>query len=86
MVRFAVFGVAVALWAAPSGTAAARPASTGWFAEGGLGAVKFLPKASADAALGPSLNLHVGRDLFERRGDGTAAADRRMVPALPRVR
>ena len=45
MVRFAaVLGMLAAL----STTAIARPASTGWFAEGGLGAVKFLPKASAD--------------------------------------
>jgi hypothetical protein len=68
MVRFPVLGIVVALgvalWAAASGTAAARPASTGWFAEGGLGAVKFLPKASRDAALGPGLSLHIGRDLF----------------------
>jgi hypothetical protein len=41
-----------------------RVASTGWFAEGGLGATTFLPKASNDAALGPSINLRGGRDLF----------------------
>src|SRR5437762_1222494 len=47
MARFAVLGIRVALgialWVAlcvtPSGTAQARPASTGWFAEGGLGRV-----------------------------------------------
>ncbi|MBA3453305.1 MAG: hypothetical protein H0T42_09465, partial [Deltaproteobacteria bacterium] len=38
------------------GSAAARPASTGWYAEGGLGAAGFLPPASNDAAIGPSLN------------------------------
>jgi hypothetical protein len=45
-------------------TADARPASRGWFAEGGLGAVAFLPKASDDAKIGPGLNLRVGRDIF----------------------
>src|SRR5262245_18534699 len=61
MIRASLAGALVAVL----GTAAeARPASTGWFAEGGLGAVMFLPKASADAALGPALDLRIGRDLF----------------------
>jgi hypothetical protein len=46
------------------GVADARPASTGFFAEGGLGAVAFLPSAANDAAAGPGLTLRVGRDLF----------------------
>ena len=50
--------------AALCGAAEARPASTGWFAEGGLGAVAFLPKASNDARLGPALDVRLGRDLF----------------------
>jgi hypothetical protein len=41
-----------------------RAASTGFLAEGGLGAVAFLPKVSKDAAVGPELELRVGRDLF----------------------
>ena len=41
-----------------------RVASTGFFAEGGLGAVSFLPGTSSDAAVGPGMNLRVGRDLF----------------------
>jgi hypothetical protein len=45
-------------------TVHARPASTGFFAEGGLGATKFLPPDGANAKLGPSVNLRVGRDLF----------------------
>jgi len=45
-------------------TADARPASTGFFAEGGFGAVAFLPSAANDAAAGPGLTLRVGRDLF----------------------
>src|SRR5690349_7853018 len=44
--------------------AAARPASTGFFAEGGLGAVAFLPSANTDAAVGPAMNLRIGRDVF----------------------
>lgn len=40
----------------------ARPASTGFYAEGGLGAVAFVPKRNA--ALGPSMNIRIGRDLF----------------------
>lgn len=44
--------------------AAARPASTGFFAEGGVGAVAFLPSASSDAAVGPAMQIRVGRDLL----------------------
>jgi hypothetical protein len=50
--------------AARSTTAAARPASVGWYAEGGLGAVKFLAKASTNADLGPTVDVRIGRDLF----------------------
>jgi len=53
--------VALCAFAAP---VAARPASTGFFAEGGLGAVAFLPSASSDAAVGPAMQVRVGRDLF----------------------
>ncbi|MGE0868239.1 MAG: hypothetical protein AB7P03_06750 [Kofleriaceae bacterium] len=61
MARFAA--VLAVLVVAP-GDAGARPASSGWFAEGGLGAVAFLPKASGDAAIGPALGVRAGRDLF----------------------
>jgi hypothetical protein len=50
--------------AALTGTAGARPAATGWYAEGGLGAVAFLSRASRDAAIGPALDLRIGRDVF----------------------
>jgi hypothetical protein len=53
--------VYVALSAA---VAEARPASMGWYAEGGIGAVGFLPDNSDDAAVGPALNMRIGRDLF----------------------
>jgi hypothetical protein len=36
--------------------------------------VKFLPTASADAALGPSLDLRLGRDLFSWLSIGIVAA------------
>lgn len=42
----------------------ARPASSGWFAEGGLGAVAFLPAAASSAEPGPALSLRAGYDLF----------------------
>jgi hypothetical protein len=41
-----------------------RTASTGFFAEGGLGAVTYLPKTSKDAAIGPELTFRIGRDIF----------------------
>ena len=55
--------VIVACVVAP-GLASARPASTGFFAEGGLGAVAFLPSAANDAAAGPGITLRIGRDVF----------------------
>lgn len=54
----------VALTVTLGGIAEARPASTGWYAEGGLGAVAFLPTASDAAAIGPGLGIRFGRDLF----------------------
>jgi hypothetical protein len=56
------------------GTAAARPASVGWFAEGGLGAVKFLSKASTNADLGPAFDIRIGRDLFSWLSVGVSLA------------
>lgn len=66
MGRFVVVSCALAAALASSaGTAVARPASTGWFAEGGLGAVQFLPpRASKAADLGPAIGIRFGRDLF----------------------
>jgi hypothetical protein len=49
---------------ASSTAQADRIASTGFFAEGGLGAVSFLPSVSGDAAVGPAMSLRVGRDMF----------------------
>jgi len=83
MVRFAVVSGTLA---ALCGAAAARPASTGWFAEGGLGAVVFLPKASNDAKLGPSLDVRIGRDLFSWLSIGinlAASSHEATVPPPP---
>jgi hypothetical protein len=41
-----------------------RAASVGFLAEGGLGAVSFLPKVEHDAAIGPEVELRIGRDIF----------------------
>jgi hypothetical protein len=58
------FGFAVAGVGALAAAAQARPASTGFFAEGGIGATTFLPSTSKDADTGPAFDLRVGRDLF----------------------
>ena len=55
-------------------SADARPASTGWYAEGGLGAVAFLPKHADDAALGPAIGMRIGRDLFSWLSIGISVA------------
>jgi opacity protein-like surface antigen len=72
LVAFGAGALALALL--PPAPAAARPASTGWYAEGGLGAVVFLPGASDDAAIGPAFNLRVGRDLFSWLSVGISLA------------
>lgn len=66
--------VVVGVLAGLCGSAEARPASTGWFAEGGLGVVGFLPGVSHDANPGPALNMRVGRDLFSWLSIGISLA------------
>jgi hypothetical protein len=66
--------LAIATLAALGGAAAARPASKGWFAEGGLGAVGFLPGASDDAAVGPVVEVRMGLDLFRWLSLGVSLA------------
>jgi opacity protein-like surface antigen len=76
-------GALASISAAP---AAARPASSGWYTEGGLGAVAFLPGASNDAAIGPAFNLRIGRDLFSWMSIGidvAASSHEATVPAPP---
>jgi hypothetical protein len=66
-----------------AGTAEARPASTGFFAEGGLGAVTFLPDAASDAATGPAMTLRVGRDVFSFLSIGVYLAASSHEATLP---
>ncbi|MBX3157403.1 MAG: hypothetical protein KF773_15620 [Deltaproteobacteria bacterium] len=83
MGRLAVaFVTALAIGAS---TAQARPASTGWYAEGGLGAVTFLPGADADP--GPGLDMRFGRDLFSwlSFGVSVAASSHEATPPPPPV-
>ncbi|HEU4729276.1 MAG TPA: hypothetical protein VFT22_15350 [Kofleriaceae bacterium] len=70
----AIGALVAGVLAALTGVAHARPAATGWFAEGGLGAVAFLPKASKDAQVGPALDLRIGRDLFSWLAIGISLA------------
>jgi len=60
MIRLGI-GVACIL---ACGVADARPASTGFFAEGGLAVDDVLEGAGKYAATGPGLAIRVGRDLF----------------------
>ena len=59
-----IIGASALALGAMAGTAGARPASTGFFAEGGLDVMKFLSPGAASAAAGPGIDLRVGRDLF----------------------
>ncbi len=52
----------------------ARPAASGWYAEGGMGAVAFLPKHNDDAAPGPALNMRIGYELFSWLAVGISVA------------
>jgi hypothetical protein len=86
MPRPALVPLALVALVSPAGVAGARPAATGWFAEGGLGAVAFLPKASSDADIGPSLDLRIGRDLLSWLSIGlslAASSHQATVPPPP---
>lgn len=60
-----------------------RVAATGFFAEGALGAVAYLPKTSKDAAVGPELSLRIGRDIFSWFSLGLYAAASSHEATLP---
>ena len=69
-----------------AGTANARPASTGFYAEAGFGAVAFVPPDSKNANVGPTMGLRIGRDLFSWLSVGLVAAassHEATVPAPP---
>ncbi len=76
----------IALVLLQASTAHARPASSGWYAEGGFGAVAVLPKHRDDVAVGPSLDVRIGRDLFSWLSLGislAASSHEATVPAPP---
>ncbi len=79
-------GVIAAILVATAGTAGARPASQGWYGEGGLGAVAFLPGTSKQAAVGPAVGFRIGRDIFSFLSLGIqlgASSHEATVPAPP---
>jgi opacity protein-like surface antigen len=55
---------AVAILLASTAAADARPASTGWYTEGGMGLETMLGEHANYSAIGPSFDLRFGRDLF----------------------
>jgi hypothetical protein len=71
------------LVAEPKIEAPKRIAASGFFAEGGLGAVAFLPKTSTDAAIGPALQIRIGYDLFSWFSVGIFAAASSHEATLP---
>jgi hypothetical protein len=69
-----------------AGTANARPASKGFYAEAGFGAVAFVPPDSKNANVGPTMDLRIGRDLFSWMSIGlvvAASSHEATVPAPP---
>jgi len=86
MIRGIIATSTVALVVTTAATADARPASQGWYAEGGLGAVSFLPATSRDAAVGPAIGFRIGRDLFSFLSLGIqlgASSHEATIPAPP---
>lgn len=60
----ALVALAVAVLASPLPAAADRPASSGLYAEAGIGGAGFLGEAASYSKLGPAFSLRVGYDLF----------------------
>jgi hypothetical protein len=86
MIRGIIAATAATAMVASGSTAEARPASQGWYAEGGLGAVTFLPATSRQAAVGPAIGFRIGRDLFSFLSLGIqlgASSHEATVPAPP---
>lgn len=74
------------LTAAPVIPPPRRVAAKGFFAEGGLGAVAFLPNTSRSAAIGPALSLRLGIDLWSWLSVGmflSASTHEATVPPPP---
>ena len=86
MGRVVYAGCALAVLSGLWNVVDARPASQGWFAEGGLGAVAFLPSVASDARPGPVLELRVGHDVFSWLSIGVelaASSHEATVPPPP---
>ncbi len=64
----------VGLLAALAGRAEARPASSGWFAEAGIGATFALPDTAQYIEPGANFEIRLGRDLFSWFSLGVHAA------------
>lgn len=86
MKAFAGLFAALALLAAAPAPAAARPASKGFFTEGGLGATGFLGSASDYSRVGVGLQARIGYDLFSWLSVGghiSASTHEATVPPPP---
>jgi hypothetical protein len=81
-----LLAAAIVAGLAVAGTAEARPASTGFYTEAGLGATMFLGDGSDDAAIGPSMELRIGYDLWSWLSVGVhleASSHEATVPPPP---
>ncbi len=88
MSRRSAAGVVAAVLLALGGSSSAdpRPASTGYFVEVGLGATAYVGSAADASAIGPTMALRVGRDLFSWLSVGAylgASIHEATVPAPP---
>lgn len=80
-----LFPAAIAV-ALASGTAHARPASRGYYAEAGVGATGFVGEKAVYAEAGPALDLRAGYDLFPWMSLGirlSASSHEATVPPPP---
>jgi hypothetical protein len=81
-----VLGAAAIAAVAGVRTADARPASTGFYTEAGLGATMVLAEGRDDVAIGPSMELRIGYDLFSWLSVGVhleASSHEATVPPPP---
>ena len=80
-IRFAI--VTATTLIATASAAQARPAATGFYAEGGLGGEGFLGAAAPNSAIGPELSLRIGHDLWSWLSIGIAASSASHQATLP---
>jgi hypothetical protein len=80
------FALAAAVIAAVPSVAAARPSSTGFYSEAGLGATAMIGRTADDSAIGPALDLRLGYDLWSWLSVGVhveASSHEATVPPPP---